>query len=51
MKFNIIKICYDTYLVFCQPNKPYMNDINKKNRNPPAPYHHHCHERKKRSEL
>ena len=30
MKFNIIKICYDTYLVFCQPNKPYMNDINKK---------------------
>ena len=30
MKFNIIKICYDTYLVFYQPNKPYMNDINKK---------------------
>ena len=30
MKFNIIKIYYDTYLVFYQPNKPYMNDINKK---------------------
>ena len=30
MKFNIIKICYDTYLIFYQPNKPYMNDINKK---------------------
>ena len=30
MKFNIIKICYDIYLVFCQPNKPYMNYINKK---------------------
>ena len=30
MKFNIIKICYDIYLVFYQPNKPYMNDINKK---------------------
>ena len=30
MKFNIIKICYDTYLVFYQPNKTYMNDINKK---------------------
>ena len=30
MKFNIIKIWYDTYLVFCQPNKAYMNDIDKK---------------------
>lgn len=30
MKFNIIKICYDTYLIFYQPNKPYMNGINKK---------------------